>query len=255
MTSSNAAPDLSVIVPVLYEGSAIVSVLDRLATVAGTVHYEVIVVDGDPQGSTLSYLPRAAHLRGLAATAGRGHQMNAGAALAQGDMLLFLHADTWLPSQALPQIVRALRTTDAVAGAFDFEIQSPRWSLKWISRCASWRSRLTRVPYGDQAIFMERKIFEALGGYPDIPILEDVTLMRRLKRQRLPIWISCDRVLVSARRWEQEGVLFCTFRNWLLLLLYALGMSPQKLSQWYRPHSKQTHHQPVKTCVKSADHA
>ncbi len=238
MTSlSVVAPDISVIVPVLYEGDTIGQTLEHIAVVADTVTYEIIVVDGDPQGSTLHHLPQEQAITGIRSKAGRGNQMNAGADLAQGKILLFLHADTGLPYQALQRIVHTINKTKAVAGAFDFSIDSPRRILDWISRGASLRSRLTRLPYGDQAIFMARTTFLALGGYPDFPILEDVDLMRRLKRQRLPIYLICDRVSVSARRWEQEGIIFCTVRNWILLSLYYLGVSPHQLARWYRPLS------------------
>jgi uncharacterized protein len=239
MTSlSVVAPDISVIIPALHEGRAIEHTLKRLAVVAGAVRYEVIVVDGDPQGSTLHYLPQDERITGILSQAGRGKQMNAGADLARGQILLFLHADVGLPPQALPKIMETFENTKAVAGAFDFCIDSPSWILKWISRGASLRTRLTRIPYGDQAIFITGQIFIELGGYPDVPILEDVDLMRRLKRRRLPIVLICDRVSVSARRWEQEGILFCTLRNWILLLLFYLGVSPDHLVRWYRPLSQ-----------------
>lgn len=238
MTSSSVvAPDISVIVPVLHEGTTIVRTLEHIAVVADTITYEVIVVDGDPQGSTLHHLPQEHKITGIQSKAGRGNQMNAGADLAQGKILLFLHADTELPSKALQRILYTIDRTKAVAGAFDFSIDSPRWILDWISRGASLRTRLTRLPYGDQAIFMTRTTFQAVGGYPDFPILEDVDLMRRLKRQQLPIYLICDRVSVSARRWEQEGIVFCTVRNWILLSLYYLGISPHQLVRWYRPLS------------------
>lgn len=233
ISSSVVAPDISVIVPVLHEGESIVHTLEQVAAVAASTTYEVIVVDGDPQGSTLQHLPQG--VLGLVSKAGRGHQMNAGAERAQGRILLFLHADTRLPARALQKIVYTIEKTKAVAGAFDFSIDSSRWILAWISRGASLRSRLTRLPYGDQAIFMTRAVFHALGGYADFPILEDVDLMRRLKRQRLPIAFICDRVSISARRWEKEGILFCTLRNWMLLSLYYLGGSPNHLARWYRP--------------------
>lgn len=232
---SAVTPELSVIIPVLYEGQNVIDVLEQLAAVAGDVAYEIIVVDGDSQGSTLQYLPATPHIHGTVAPAGRGCQMNAGAALAQGSILLFLHADTTLPAQALPKIADAIQAKDIVAGAFDFAIRSPRKSLRWISHWACWRSRLTRIPFGDQAIFMKRDTFNKLGGYQNIPILEDVDLMRRLRWQRLSIEILRDRVFVSARRWETEGIFYCTLRNWMLLGLYSLGVSPHYLVQWYRP--------------------
>lgn len=205
--------------------------LHHLRRVAADFTYEVIVVDGDPEGSTVQHLP--AEVRGIIAPAGRGSQMNAGAKIARASTLLFLHADTLLPDQALIQIQKVLQQTPA--GAFDLGIDSSRPSLQWISRLASWRSRLTRIPYGDQAIFIHRSTFMAVGGFPNIPIMEDVALMQTLKQYRLPIWIVRDRVLVSPRRWEQEGIIACTLRNWLILSLYYLGVSPNRLWRWYRP--------------------
>lgn len=226
-------PELSIVIPVLYEGANILRLVDHLQAIAGDIVYEVLVVDGDPEGSTLKYLPP--DIQGITAPAGRGSQMNAGSKLAQAPTLLFLHADTRLPSTALAQI--KLTMEQAAAGAFDLGIDSPRAGLKWISRVASVRSRLTRIPYGDQAIFVDRGTFNQVGGFPNIPIMEDVALMQRLKRQGIPIQFVCDRVLVSPRRWEQEGILRCTFRNWALLGLYTLGVSPHRLWRWYRPPS------------------
>ena len=229
-------PEISVIIPVLKEGAKIVEVLQGVALAAAQTPYEVIVVDGDPQGSTLSHLPpNSQWVRGGTSFPGRGCQMNAGAALAKGQILLFLHADTQLPAQALGKIVRLFRFSDVVAGAFDLDIRSTRWLLKLIGQVASLRSRLTRTPYGDQAIFIQRHIFEKLGGYQNAPIMEDVALMRTLKRQGYPIHIFRDRTVVSPRRWEQEGILYCTLRNWTILSLYSLGVSPQQLSRWYQP--------------------
>lgn len=225
-------PELSIIIPALNEGPQILPLLDHLTTLAEGVPYEVIVVDGDPKGSTLQYLP--IQVQGILAPVGRGSQMNAGATIAQAPTLLFLHADTLLPDRAFTHIQQALK--QAPAGAFDLGIDSPRPSLKWIGRVASWRSRLTRIPYGDQAIFIRRSTFMAVGGFPDIPIMEDVALMQALKRHRIPIWIVRDRVSVSPRRWEQEGMITCTLRNWMILSLYYLGVSPDRLWWWYRPH-------------------
>jgi uncharacterized protein len=224
-------PEISIIIPTLYEGAHILTLLNHLATLAEDVSYEVIVVDGDSKGSTLQYLP--AGIYGILAQPGRGPQMNAGAHLAQAPVLLFLHADARLPQHAFTQIQTALKLTPA--GAFDLEINSSRLTLQWISRIASWRSRITRIPYGDQAIFIQRATFIALGGFPNTPIMEDVALMQKLKQHKIPICILGDRVLVSPRRWEQEGILACTLRNWTILGLYYLGVKPHQLHKWYRP--------------------
>ncbi|MBD2162690.1 TIGR04283 family arsenosugar biosynthesis glycosyltransferase [Limnothrix sp. FACHB-1083] len=245
---------LSVIMPVLNEGERIQKTLDHLAEIAGQIPYEVIVVDGDRAGSTLQYLPSDRPVRGITAARGRGLQMNAGAAIARGEILLFLHADTQLPATAFQAIIqlfdpapnpgskglKPLVPNDGardqlVGGAFDLAIASSRWILRTIARIASVRSRLTRLPYGDQAIFIRRSAFGALGGYPEIPIMEDVALMRSIRRRGWRIRILPDRVLTSARRWEREGVWRCTLRNWTILLAYFAGVSPWTLLAWYSP--------------------
>ncbi len=225
-------PELSVIVPVLHEGAQIQGLIAHLQAQAEP--HELIVVDGDAERSTLQHLPPdCPHLRGITAPPGRGTQMNAGVKVAQGHLLLFLHADAQLPPDGLSQVVRMLNA-GAAAGAFNLDIGSPRWQLQLIARVASVRSRLTRIPYGDQAIFMRREVFAAVGGYPDSPIMEDVALMQRLKRRGYAIQILRDRVQVSPRRWEKEGIWRCTLRNWGLITLYHLGVSPQQLAAWYK---------------------
>ncbi|RFP60990.1 MAG: DUF2064 domain-containing protein [Limnothrix sp. CACIAM 69d] len=251
---------LSVIMPVLNEGERIQKMLDHLAEISGQIPYEVIVVDGDRAGSTLQYLPSDRPVRGITAARGRGLQMNAGAAIARGEILLFLHADTQLPATAFQVIIqlfdpapnpdqipnlgskglKPLVPEDSsgdqlVGGAFDLAITSSRWILRTIARVASVRSRLTRLPYGDQAIFIRRSAFLELGGYPEIPIMEDVALMRSIRRRGWRIRILPDRVLTSARRWEREGVWRCTLRNWTMLLAYFAGVSPWTLLAWYSP--------------------
>jgi uncharacterized protein len=227
-------PKISVIIPVLNEGKQIQVCLQHLGAGSGEIDYEVIVVDGDANGSTLSYLPTGLpQLRALTAVAGRGSQMNAGAKVARGNLLLFLHADAQLPTDGLTQIVDLMQSQQFVGGAFDLKINSPRPSLQVISWGACLRSRLTRIPYGDQAIFLRRDYFESIGGYLAMPIMEDVALMQRVKHLGDRIYIFPQPVLVSARRWQAEGVIHCTLRNWILLLLYFAGVKPQRLAHWY----------------------
>ncbi|NJM77699.1 MAG: glycosyltransferase family 2 protein [Acaryochloridaceae cyanobacterium RU_4_10] len=235
-------PDLSIIIPVLYEAKRIQTCLANLANLAGNINLEMIVVDGDPEESTLKHLPfQYPHmLKGIQSPQGRGTQMNAGAKIAQGTILLFLHADTDLPDRALQEILHACTQNSCAGGAFDLAIASPRWSLKLIGKVASWRSRLTRIPYGDQAIFIRKNVFEQIQGYPDIPLMEDVALMQRLKQQGYSIHILGKTVRASARRWEKEGIVRCTLRNWSLILLYSLGIAPETLARWYRPTPKRT---------------
>ena len=168
---------ISVIIPVLHEGEKINEILDSIKSIAADVPYEMIVVDGDLSGDTIAHISDSSVIT-LTTPRGRALQMNAGAANACGDILLFLHADTLLPQKAFPKIITALSNSNFIGGAFDLKIQNHRWIFRIIGRAASWKHRLTRVPYGDQAIFMLRRYFENIGGYAGIPLMEDVELMR-----------------------------------------------------------------------------
>jgi hypothetical protein len=121
-----------------------------------------------------------------------------------------------------------------VGGAFDLGIKSNKLIFRLIGKLASWRSRLNRIPFGDQAIFIRREYFNRMGGYKEIPIMEDAELMRRIKKSGNQIWIFPERVMTSPRRWEKEGVIYCTLRNWTLQVLYFLGVSPDKLATFYK---------------------
>lgn len=226
---------LSVIVPVLHEPRQIKARIDSLVEMAATDGaMEVIVVDGSPHGESLRSL-HGLPLRTAIAPQGRSLQMNAGASLAIGTLLLFLHVDTELPFEA-PSLIRQALAGQVIAGAFDLKIKSENVALKFIALTASLRSRLTRAPYGDQAIFVRKDYFSRMGMYAPIPIMEDVELMRRIRRQGDPITILKTPVYTSARRWEKEGVLRGTLRNWVLRLLYHLGVRPETLARAYRPH-------------------
>ncbi len=228
-------PLISVIIPVLREAHQLDSLLDHLCLMADGLPAEVIVVDGSPDGETIKTISREG-VKLLTAPAGRALQMNAGAAAANGDFLLFLHADTRLPSGAFKRIAETLADGRYVAGAFDLRYGSPRPSMRLIAGMACIRSRLTRIPYGDQAQFFRRDCFEILGGFSDIPLMEDVEIMRRIKDRGERIFILPEPVISSARRQEKEGVVFCTLRNWAIITLYFLGMSPERLVRFYKNH-------------------
>ncbi len=164
--------------------------------------------------------------------------MNAGAKAAQGEILIFLHADTGLPPNALNHIQHIMSEKKYVAGAFELSFDSERLGLKLIAKAASWRYRLLRLPYGDQAIFMPQEYFHRIGGFAEIPIMEDLELMRRIKKRKDKIYISKERVKTSARRWEKEGIVYCVLRTWMLASLYCLGVSPEKLAKYYRHYKK-----------------
>ncbi len=165
---------------------------------------------------------------------GRGNQMNLGASLAAGDILIFLHADTILPHDALELIETAMEDISCIAGAFDLAIDSERPAFRLIEKAASFRSRMTRIPYGDQTIFIRKSGFRDLGGFNNIPIMEDVEFMRSIKKGKGKICIIGTAVLTSPRRWEKEGIVYTTLRNWLLIALYLCGVKPEKLIRFYR---------------------
>ena len=223
---------LSVIIPVFREERGISSLVDHLTTHALRATAELLVVDGDPKQRTLAALQDRNVIR-TGSDAGRARQMNLGAARARGDVLLFLHADTRLPINADTLIFQALHNPQLVGGAFRLDIDSPRPALRLIAAAANLRTRLTRVPYGDQAIFLRRAAFEELGGYAEVPLMEDLDLMRRVRRKGWPVALLSQAALTSARRWEQEGVWRCTLRNGVLRLLYHCGVSPMRLRHFY----------------------
>ena len=223
---------VSVIIPVLNEGERINRILDSLQSAASGAAFEAIVVDGDPAGSTVERISETSAVQ-LIAPRGRALQMNAGAARARGDILLFLHADTLLPQSAFSKIVGALSDRRYVGGAFDLGISNRRWIFRLIGKCASLKHRLTRVPYGDQAIFMLKSYFQEMGGYAGIPLMEDVELMRRVKRHKGRIIILPDPVATSSRKWEKDGVIYTIARNWILQTLYLFGMPAEKLVKYY----------------------
>jgi rSAM/selenodomain-associated transferase 2 len=223
----------SIILPVLNERDIINPLLDHLESLEGSENCEFIVADGSPDGGTIEAVTRWG-TQCVKSPPGRASQMNAGAATARGEILIFLHADTRLPRQALERIDQIMTPRTLIGGAFDLRVDTERPMLKTIARIASLRSRLTRIPYGDQAIFVRRDYFHQMGGYPVIPLMEDVALMRRIKRAGGRIGFIPEPVITSARRWEQEGILYTTVRNWFLLSAYILGVAPEKLAKYYK---------------------
>jgi rSAM/selenodomain-associated transferase 2 len=225
----------SVIIPVFDESSIINQTIEHVCQTGSGFNLEVIVVDGDVCGDTIRTITNNMVLR-ITAGRGRGIQMNKGASISNGEILVFLHADTVLPADAFEAISSLLSSDEYVGGAFDLGIQSGRLIYRVIEKAVSIRTRITRVPYGDQAIFIKRDYFEKLQGFPAIPLMEDVAFMRRLKRDGYKIGIIPMKAYTSPRRWEREGVLFCTLRNWTLMSLYLLGADPQKLERFYYRH-------------------
>ncbi len=196
---------------------------------------EVIVVDGDG-GSSIELLHdlEDKNLIKIDSKKGRANQMNTGASIAKNEILLFLHADTILPKDAIKLIQDTLKEETIKAGAFDLSFDNNSIAMKIIAKTASIRSRLTKLPYGDQAIFIKKDIFNTIGGYENISLMEDVNLMQKLKRLNHKIKILKEKVTTSARKWENRGVIYTTLRNWLLITLYFLKIDPNKLSKYYK---------------------
>ena len=225
---------VSIIIPVLNEQARIGEAIGRIRFLTDGGRRRSSSPTATRRGGPCGRSPRAP--AGVPLRAGRGRQLNRAAGVASGDGLIFLHADTKLPSDALVSIGNAFCDPTLAGGAFDLAIDSPRRFFRLIERVASIRTRLTRIPYGDQAIFLRRDWFRSLGGFREIPIMEDVDLMRRLKRSGGRIVILPEPVLTSARRWEQEGILYATLRNWTLVTLFLLGVDARLLARKYRPH-------------------
>lgn len=222
------AARISVIVPAFDEAAGIAAALQALQPLRGRGH-EVIVADGGSSDATLSIAEPLVD-RVLKAPRGRAAQMNAGAAAATGESLLFLHADTRLPDAADALILDAL--VQHVWGRFDVRLDSPHPMLGIVSRMMNLRSRLSGIATGDQAIFIRRDIFERVSGFPGIALMEDIALSSRLKKIGPPACLRA-RVLTSARRWERHGILSTIGLMWRLRLMYFLGANPQRLARIY----------------------
>jgi rSAM/selenodomain-associated transferase 2 len=221
---------LSIIVPTLNEAAGVAATLARLQPLRITGH-EVIVVDGGSSDGTRAAAAPLAD-RVLAAPRGRASQMNAGAAAALGDVLLFLHADTQLPAGADRLIRDGVGSSGCAWGRFDVRIDGAHPLLRVVAGLMNLRSRLTGIATGDQAIFVRRAAFAAAGGFPPLALMEDVALSAALKRISRPLCLR-ERVVTSGRRWESRGVVRTILLMWSLRLRYFLGASPERLAQLY----------------------
>ncbi len=223
-------PSLSVIIPARNEAAALPLLLDDLAGLRA-VGAELLLVDGGSQDDTCA-LARGRVDQLLHCAPGRARQMNQGAAAAHGDYLWFVHADTRVSEQAVNALLATLQERP-VWGRFDVRLSGSGLVLRMIGCMISLRSRITGIASGDQGVFVYRRQFEALGGYAEIPLMEDIELCRRLKRLTRP---RCLRpvLLTSSRRWQQHGVWRTVWLMWCLRLAYYCGISPEKLARRYR---------------------
>jgi len=224
---------ISIIIPVLNEAPLIVQTLLGLQPLRAAGH-EVIVVDGGSQdGSAALSQPLADRV--IFADRGRSRQMNAGARIAKGDILLFLHADTFLPENGDQSIINGLKGQGRRWGRFDVRLSGRHYFLRIIEHLMNLRSRFTGIATGDQAIFVQRRLFEAMGGFPDIDLMEDIALSRILKRYDRPLCLR-QWVVTSSRRWGKKGILRTILQMWRLRLAYALGVDPKRLAHLYESH-------------------
>lgn len=224
------SPGLSIIVPALNEAAEIVSFLEPLQPLRRE-GVELILADGGSRDDTVAL---AAPLvdRSLTAPRGRASQMNAGASAAQGEVLLFLHADCRLPDRAKDLILDGLRETGRSWGRFDVRLSGAQPLLRAIELLMNLRSRLTGIATGDQAMFMTRRAYRAAGEFPAIALMEDVAMSARLKRAGKPLCLKA-RVTSSSRRWERSGILRTVLLMWRLRLGYFLGADPKRLARIY----------------------
>lgn len=216
--------------PVLNEADHLARFGNHLRALRAAVH-ELIVVDGGSTDSSVALARGFADLVKVTET-GRASQMNAGARLAQGDVLLFLHADSVLPPEATQDISTEMTRKKALWGGFNVRLEGEHPMFRLIETMMNWRSRLTGIHTGDQLLFVHRTLFESIGGFPEIPLMEDIAMSKLLKRRARPVRIK-RQIITSSRRWEHNGILRTVVTMWSLRLAYFLGVSPQTLHRHY----------------------
>ncbi|MCF8721095.1 TIGR04283 family arsenosugar biosynthesis glycosyltransferase [Nitrospina gracilis] len=222
--------NVSVIIPTWNESRLLPDTLERLK---GIAPYEILIGDGGSDDDTQDIAERHG-VRCIASARGRAVQMNAAAGQAQGDLLLFLHADSHLDEAGFQRMVAVMKRGRHIGGAFSLEIDSPKPALRTISRLATLRSRYLNLVYGDQGIFVLPEVFRELGGFSPLPICEDLDFFRRLKKRGRTVLLR-ESISTSARRWHAEGLVWTTSRNILIASLFLMGFSPTRLSKWYPP--------------------
>ncbi|MEH1873411.1 TIGR04283 family arsenosugar biosynthesis glycosyltransferase [Nostoc sp.] len=229
MSHNVDAARITIIIPTLNEAG---NIKKAIATTQPGINIEVIVVDGGSSDDTVA-IAQSLNVKVISSSPGRAAQMNTGAVAATGEILLFLHADTCLPTGFDDMVRTALQQPGTVAGAFKLRIDASLLSLRWVEWGINVRSHFYQMPYGDQAIFLTKAVYQQIGGFPQLPIMEDFELMRRLKRIGRIVIIPTP-VVTSARRWLQKGVFKTTLLNQIVIIAYLLGVSPERICRWYR---------------------
>jgi len=224
-------PRIAVIVPVLNEAGGVEQCVRQFQHWPQPQRLELIVVEGGSDDHSAFTACVQSHAVVLNSLPGRAKQMNAGAAHTSADLLVFLHVDTELPHSAYEQLL-SFWASQKAWGRFDVRLSGRQWPLRIIERFINWRSRLTAVATGDQAVFVKADVFKALNGYADIPLMEDVELTKRLKTRSRP-WCVNDPVITSSRRWETHGIIKTVLLMWYLRFAYFIGVRPSTLAQRY----------------------
>jgi len=221
-------PLVTVVTPVLGDTGATRMLLQQIPT---TPDVDIIIVDGGADPEIESIVTAHGRATLCRTTVGRAHQMNAGAASAAGEWLLFLHADSTLPQGWLQAI--ADLGDDTAGGWFRFALDDTAWQARVIEQLVAWRVRCLRLPYGDQGLYVRRRVFQQLGGFRELPLLEDVEFVRRLIRigrvVELPLVLR-----TSSRRWHRDGWFRRSMKNLAIVGLYLAGVPPARLARWYR---------------------
>ena len=223
---------ISVVLPVRNEAGLIREQLQRLQCYRAKGH-EVIVIDGGSADATVEQTKGLVD-RCEVSAARRSNQMNQGAAQAKGDILLFLHADTELPINADECICNALTAQGSRWGWFDVKLSKPRLAYQVVASMMNWRARFTSVSTGDQALFVERELFQEIGGFPPLALMEDIAISKMLRRRGRPA-SPAGLVTTSSRRWEENGLISTILLMWRLRFLYFIGVKPQRLREMYYP--------------------
>jgi uncharacterized protein len=238
---------LSFVIPALNEAEALPALLGDLRRVR--VPHEVIVVDGGSIDGT-ARVAAAGGATVIAVPRGRGRQLRIGASTARSEVLCFLHADVRVGAEARAAIERAVAETTTDALVFSLRIAAAGRIFRVLERAANLRSRFAGLPYGDQGLLVSRETYAQAGGFRDIPLMEDVALIRSLRRHaRIRVLPAC--LEVSPRRWQRDGTVRRTIRNWSLLIRYLLGTSPERLVAEYEPHSGASPHQAAQSAAVS----
>ena len=231
---------VSVVIPVINEASAIARSID-LAWKAGAD--EVIVADGGSSDATVEICQQM-RCQVVQSAAGRGIQLHAGAGEATGDVLLFLHADNWLVENAIQQIKSLEHDADGLFGGFQQRIEHSGWMFRWIERGNAWRVNWRGLVYGDQAMFVSKSLYDSVGGFLEIVLMEDLAFSQKIKAQRRKDKTNSrpqllpGRTHVDARRWQEAGPIRQTFKNWCLATAYLFGVDPAQLAERYGRHDR-----------------